>query len=124
MKSKQDLLKQDLLERPILASVTFAPSAENVAVKHEFEQRNVKIIAPKGYYYLPEVDDKVLLSGIETNLVLGCLNFEDSALEQTQKLKPGEIVIQNNSGATIKLLSNGDVQINSLTITKSGEIIN
>lgn len=115
---------KEFSDSPILASVTFAPTVENVAVKHEFEQRNVKIVAPKGYYYLPDVDDRVLLSGIESKMALGCLNFENSKQDSSCKLsvKPGEILIQNNAGASIRLLTNGDVQINSLIITKSGEI--
>ncbi len=101
----------------IMASVTFAPSLDNIAVKHDFEQRNIKMISSKGYYYLPDVNDKILLSSVDSKFALGCLNNI-----QNLQLKPGEIMIKNNAGALIKLLSNGDVQINSITITKSGEI--
>ncbi len=104
--------------KSILASITFATSIDNIAAIHDFEQRNINIIAPKGYYYIPDIGDKILLSSIENRLSLGCLNKSEV------NILPGEILIKNNSGACIKLLNNGNVEINSLTISKEGKIIN
>ena len=42
---------------PIVATVTLASSTNNLAASHVFEQRNIKLIAPKGYYYIPNIND-------------------------------------------------------------------
>ena len=106
------------LDRPVLASVTLSSSPEKIAAKHEFEQRNINIISPKGYYYLPNINDNILLSSMESPFSLGCLN------KKAPKISPGEIIIKNDSGAYIKFHNNGDIEINSLIINKSGKIVN
>lgn len=107
------------IDNHVLASVTFASSPNSIAANHEFEQRNINIISPKGYYYLPNPNDKILLSSINNPLALGCLNQANNI-----NITTGEIIIKNDSGAYIKLFNNGDVEINSLKITKDGKIIN
>ncbi len=102
---------------PTLACVTLA-NTQNVAACHEFEQRNIPTIAPKGYYYLPDVGDTILLSSTQEPFSLGCLNNSKT------KINKGEIIIKNNSGAYIKFLNNGDIEINSLIISKTGDIKN
>ncbi|MBP0979380.1 MAG: hypothetical protein J6C55_01885 [Oscillospiraceae bacterium] len=106
------------LDNNILASVTFASSLDSIAAYHEFEQRNINIVSPKGYYYIPKAGDKILLSSIQNPLALGCLN------QSNINIAPGEIIIKNDSGAKIKLCNNGDIEINSLKINKDGKIIN
>lgn len=102
---------------PSLACVTFA-NCKTIAASHEFEQRNILTIAPKGYYYLPDVGETILLSSTKEPYSLGCLN------NSKVKINQGEIIIKNNSGAYIKLLNNGDIEINSLIISKNGVITN
>lgn len=101
---------------PIAATVTLASNHNNLAAFHVFEQRNIKLISPKGYYYLPNINDEILLSCVKTPFALGYVNNAGA------EIKPGEILIKNDSGAHIKLLSNGDIEINQVLITKSGEI--
>lgn len=105
------------IDNNILASVTFAPSLDSIAASHEFEQRNINIISPKGFYYIPNPNDKILLSSIKNPLAIGCLTPNNI------NILPGEILIKNDAGAYIKLLNNGDIEINSLKISKSGNII-
>ena len=99
------------------ATISFAPSLKELAVYHDFEQRNIDIAFPKGYYYLPNVNDKILLSSMSNPVLLGCIGNKNI------NIKPGEIIIKNDSGAYIKLLTNGDIEINSLKITVDGKII-
>lgn len=101
---------------PIVATVTLASSTNNLAASHVFEQRNIKLISPKGYYYIPNINDELLLSCVKKPFALGYVN------NFSADISPGEILIKNDSGAYIKLLSNGDIEINKLLITQNGEI--
>lgn len=102
---------------PVIAKVVFAPTIKEIGVRHEFEQRNIRMLGPKGYNYLPTLGDEMVLSSMEEAIGLGCINKGD------EEIKAGEIVIKNDSGAKIRLLNNGDIEINKVRITKKGKII-
>ena len=111
------ITNKDIFHIPILAEVTFANSVNHIAALHSFEQRNIQLVSPKGYYYLPSVKDKILLTSSINPIATGCL------LTDKVKINQGEIIIKNESGGYIKLLSNGNVEINSMVITTEGKIM-
>lgn len=100
-----------------LATVSFANSPTTIAAIHDFEERNISLISPKGYYYLPSQGEKIsLLSTPSSTLAIGEL------VPDNLPISKGEILIRNDFGAYIKLLANGSVEINSLIISPSGDI--
>ena len=80
------------------------------------EQRDISLFAPRGMRYRPaEGDNLLMISGEGRDVCAGVLS-------KTGGLLPGEMEICGPAGSYIKFMQSGDIIINGLIITKSGEM--
>lgn len=73
---------------------------ENPAVVTDGESRTLEIIAPGGYIWRPDVNQRVLLW---QGNVMG-------AVQSAEKLAPGEILLYSN-GASVRLGNDGSIHL-------------
>lgn len=99
-----------------VAQVSYAgPGSFGAVAASEITQPLV--FAPRGISYLPCTGDHLLLLPAEgTSTCLG-------ALSATAGLAPGELRLRSSGGAELLLCANGDIRLNGVTITKSGQIL-
>jgi hypothetical protein len=99
-----------------VAQVTFS-EAGNFGVVGASEYRGIPVFAPKGIAYRPCEGDNLLILPVDgTDVCIGALAYTDG-------LAAGELRLSGPSGASLWLKNNGDVVINGLIITKTGQII-
>ena len=99
-----------------VAQVTFSEAGDFGAVGAA-EYRGIPVFSPKGVAYRPSEGDNLLILPVDgVDACIGTLAF-------TEGLKAGELRLTSAGGAKIWLKNNGDVVINDVVITKSGELI-
>ena len=81
------------------------------------ERRELPVFTPRGMYSRPCEEDRVLL--LSTGGGEACAGV----LCRTRELAPGEVCLFSDGGAEIVLKNNGDISLNGVIITKSGEIL-
>ena len=105
------------LPRPgaYIAQVSYSESSGFGALRAS-EQRDIPIFAPRGIRYHPaEGDNMLMITGEGRDVCAGVLS-------KSTGLLPGEMEICGPGGSYLKFRKNGEVVINGLTITKSGEM--
>jgi hypothetical protein len=81
----------------------------------EAESRGIAVFAPRGISYRPREGDRLLLLRADgTDVCVGCL--------ATDMLEPGELALASSGGARIHLKNNGEISLNGLTISATGQI--
>ena len=99
-----------------VAQVTFS-EAGDFGAAGAAEYRGVPVFSPRGVSYRPSEGDNLLLLPVDgADACIGTLAYTDG-------LAAGELRLSSAGGAKIWLKINGDVAINGVVITKSGEII-
>lgn len=99
-----------------VAQVSFSESGSFGAVSAT-EQRGIPVFGPRGVAYRPcEGDNLLVLPADGTEVCAGVLC-------RSEGLAAGELRLSSSGGASIWLKQSGDVVINDVTITKSGQII-
>lgn len=98
-----------------VAQVTYSEGGSYGAVSSA-EHRGVPIFAPRGIAYAPCEGDNLLM--VDTDGADACVGV----LSAAEGLNGGELSLSSAGGASIRLCNNGDIVLNGVTITKSGEI--
>lgn len=99
-----------------VAQVSFS-EGEGYGAVSAAEQRSLPVFCPRGIAYRPgEGDTLLLLPADGGNVCAGVLCDAGG-------LAPGELRLASAGGAEICLRESGDVVINGVTITQSGEIL-
>lgn len=97
--------------------ITLTSDGGNVEAAATGVERNVKVYSPYGYAFrAPKGENILLTQGGGEPAVIG---LESSC----SGLADGEIKISAQSGAYIRLKSDGTAEINGLIISKEGKII-
>ena len=102
--------------RPMVGKVLLSV-AQRLHVSGALDISNQEVSAPYGYIACPPEETVVLMqeTGERKFVILGCL-------QSSQDLLPGEILIQAQSGASIRLCADGSVNINGTIIGTDGRI--
>ena len=91
---------------------------DGTGVQTDGEMRCVTICAPGGYYWKPEDEQDVLtVGGEQEDIVITGVEMDDSV-----KLKPGEIAICGKGGARVLLDENGGITITGGSVKLSGSV--
>lgn len=102
-------------ESATVAQVSYADSGGFGAIGAG-EQRGIPVFAPRGIAYRPcEGDNLLLIPADGAMTCAGVLSTGDS-------LAPGELRLSSSGGASIRLMANGEIDLNGLRITKDGQI--
>ncbi len=78
----------------------------------------VPLVAPAGICCAPAEGEQLLL------LPYGDYYVCVGALVDCDGIAPGELKLKSAGGAVVHLKNNGDICINSLTVTKGGQLVN
>jgi len=99
-----------------VAAVSFS-EASGFGVVGASEYRGTPIFAPKGISYRPSEGDNLLILPVDgTDTCIGTLCSPSG-------LAPGELRLASAGGASLVLNNSGDIVLNGVTITKSGQIL-
>ncbi|MCL2068337.1 MAG: hypothetical protein FWH00_00400 [Oscillospiraceae bacterium] len=99
-----------------IAQVSYSEGGDFGAL-WDSERRDISLFAPRGMRYRPcEGDSLLMLPGEGQDVCAGVLSKSGGLL-------PGELEICWPNGSRIKLCENGDILLNSVVITKDGELI-
>ena len=93
--------------------VTYS-SSNTVNVQNSSEYRNISFVVPKGIAYSPLDGDKTVIIPVGDKYICAGVVAED------KNLKPGEIMLYSNGGASLILNNDGKVLINGVEF-KQGE---
>ena len=98
-----------------IAQVSYSEGGDFGAL-WDSERRDIPLFAPRGMRYRPcEGDNLLMLPGESRDVCAGVLSHPGGLL-------PGELEICGPNGSRIKLCENGDVILNGLIVTKSGDM--
>lgn len=90
----------------------------SLAVVTQSEQRNLKMALQSGYYWCPNVGDKVLVITSEDGepIVIGAIPTT------TPSLSSGELLISGN-GASVRLSTSGNITLTGSRISIDGSLV-
>lgn len=111
------ILQNGARRRPgaTVAQVTFSEGGGFGAVSSA-ERRGIPVFAPRGIAYVPcESDNLLMVEADGADVCAGVLSAADG-------LGGGELKLSSAGGAYVKLCNNGDIELNGVVITKTGEI--
>lgn len=111
------MTSNDVEEKAENGSVTLS-SNNTIETNSSIRVREITSYSPYGYASVPPVGEEVMLiPSADGQAIVG------TKIKAT-KLQSGEILITSSGGASIALKNDGSVVINSVVITKEGEILN
>lgn len=80
--------------------------------------QNLRIAAPDGMFSIPPTGKELLLLPLADGEMVVC----GSLAQAPADLSPGELLLQNASGASIRLKTDGSISLNGLIIDRNGQI--